>query len=533
MKKTLKHIAFTAVAVLLCTGCRQSEFDDNYYDPEKSVTATFEGLFTGFLYNHSYENRNTILPRYWNLYTFQVPMPARYAQVVGYTNSTGRYEQSTSYAQDRWGYFYNTYIAGFRSMERKMAELPAEEQKGYEPFMEVSKILLYDQAAQVIDMWGDIPFSEAGRIITESGQLRQPKFDSARELYSTFIDDLKRIADYLNTVDFVAAKKALFDRNDIFFNGDLEKWKLYANSLRLRLAMRISYADEDKAKTVAGEILDNASTYPVVSSVGQNLAIKAEGDVLRSVLNKHERGIRGGLIGVTAPGKMVNDVMAPAGDPRLEVLFSKNNAGNFVGVNETWADQRQADSAANGYFSRIDTATFAENDQFPGIIVTAAEISLFKAEALERWNIGAGTAKDAYEAGIRQSIDYYYDINAMNQNSDGTSFTAKTKPTEAAIASFLAHANIAYAGSAEEKLEKIATQQWANFGVIQAVLAWAEVRRTGYPKLNFPEDPSSTGSKMPPSRLLYPDSERSLNKGNYAQVAAQDRMDAKVFWHVK
>jgi len=533
MKKTLQYTALLAAMTLLFGGCRQSEFDDNYYDPEKSVTATFEGLFTGFLYNHSYENRNTILPRYWNLYTFQVPMPAKYAQVVGYTNSTGRYEQNTAYTEQRWEYFYNTYIAGFRSMEKKMTELPADEQKGYDPFMEVARILLYDQAAQLIDMWGDIPFTEAGRIITESGQLRSPKYDPAEELYNTFIDDLKRIADYLNAVDFSAAKKPQFDRHDIFFQGDLDKWKRYANSLRLRLAMRISYKDEDRAKTVVGEILNNAGTYPVVSSVAENLAIKAEGDVLRSVLNKHGQGIREGLIGVRAPGKMVNDLMAPAGDPRLEVLFSKNNAGDFVGVYETWNEKRQDDSTANEYFSRIDTATFAENDQFPGIIVTAAEISLFKAEALERWNIGTGTAQDAYEAGIRQSIDYYYAINAMNQNSNGTSFTAKTKPAEAAITAFLAHANIAYAGTAEQKLEKIASQQWVNFGVIQAVQAWAEVRRTGYPKLNFLEDPFSTGSKTPPNRLLYPNSERTLNKDNYAQVANKDRMDAKVFWHVK
>src|SRR5690606_34807750 len=116
-----------------------------------------------------------------------------------------------------------------------------------------------------------------------------------------------------------------------------------------------------------------------------------------------------------------------------KVLFSKNYAGKFIGVNEDWNENRQTDSIGKQYFSRVDSATFSRNDQFPGIIITAAEVSFFKAEALERWGIGTGTAKEAYESGIRQSIDYYYQINASNQNSDGTSYVAKVKPTASEI----------------------------------------------------------------------------------------------------
>lgn len=531
--KSIYIILLFTLFVNLNWSCKQSEFDNNYYDPEKSVSATLEGLFTGFLYNSSYENRNTILPRYWNLATFQIPMPAKYAQVIGYTNSSGSYEQSTAYAQQRWEYFYNTYVAGYRSMEKKMAELSSDDQTAYQPFMEVAKILLYDQAAQMIDMWGDIPFHETGKIIIDNGKLQNAKYDSGEELYNFFIEDLKRISEYLNSLDFDNSKKTLFDINDIFFQGDINKWKMYSNSLRLRLAMRISYKDENKAKAAVQEILSNASTYPIVSTVAQNIFIKAEGDVLRSILHKHEGGIRGGLLGRSAPGKMINDIMAPAQDPRLHVLFSKNNKGNFVGVNEDWNENVQTDSIGKNYFSRIDSATFGRNDQFPGIIITAAEVSFLKAEALERWGIGTGTAKDSYENGIKQSIEFYYNINAMNQNSDGTSYTPKAKPTAAQINSYVTNSKINYSGSLQDKLEKIATQQWINFGVIQAYHAWAEVRRTGYPILNFKEDASSPNSKKPPLRLLYPDSERQLNKDNYSAVAGNDKVDIKVFWHVK
>jgi len=222
--------------------------------------------------------------------------------------------------------------------------------------------------------------------------------------------------------------------------------------------------------------------------------------------------------------------MKPTQDPRLAVLFSKNSQGQYVGENEDWNQIRQSDSIANNYFSRIDSATFGKNDQFPGIIITAAEISFFKAEALERWGIGNGTAKDHYEAGITQSIENYYAINNLNQNSDGTSYVGKVKPTFTEITTFLNQPIIQYTGSMAEKLAKIGTQQWINYGIIQAYHAWAEVRRTGYPVLDFSEDTSSPNSKKPPFRLLYPSKERELNTKNYSAVADQDRVDIKIFW---
>lgn len=536
MKKITRYIlpiCLLFASITTIQSCKQKDFDENYYNPEKSVNATVEGLFTGFLYNNSFENRNPIFPRYWNLNTFQVPMPARYAQVVGFTNSPGRYDQGTTYAGQRWDYYYVTYIASYRSMQKKMATLSAEEQAAYKPFLEIANILLYDQTAQMVDMWGDIPFTESGKLILENGELIRGKYDSAEEIYDFILADLKRVSDYIKALQFDPAKKNLFNQNDIFFKGDLTKWALYANSLRLRLAMRISYKSEAKAKSVVQEIL-GGTTYPVIAGVTQNLQIAPNDDaVLRSIINKHEGGIRGGLNGRAAPGDMINKYMDPVADPRLNVLFSKNKLDKFAGMDPSGKEKDQDENLSNNNLSRIDSATFSRNDQFPGILITSAEISFFKAEALERWNIGTGTAKAAYEQGIRESITSYFNINAMNKNSDGTTYKPKTPPTEAEITQFLNQTAIAYSGTAAQKLEKIGIQQWINFGIIQAPQAWAEVRRTGYPKLNFAVDNSSPTNKIPPTRLLYPDAEKAQNTENYEAVKDKDRVDVKVFWHVK
>lgn len=532
MKKNFRYIGFAFLASLGVMSCSETDFEDNYYDPEKSVTASVEKLYTGLLYNNNLENRNTTFPRYWNLFTFQIPMLGTYSQTNGYTNGQKIYEQATAYNQDRWDYYYTAFISNYREMENHYNSIEdAEQKEQFRLFMETGKVHLYDQTSQMVDIWGDIPFSEAGGLITTGGDIIRPKYDKAEDIYMTMIDDLKNIADFLNSYEPIAFYKAAFDNADILNQGDIEKWKIYANSLRLRLAMRISYYDEAKAQAVVGEILNNPGTYPVVSNVDETVQFVARGEQLNYVLTHHGGGIKDATIGRTAPGYMVNDLMVPSMDPRLRVMFSENKNGDYVGVPNDWAGSRVTDSTQANYFSRLDTATYSRNDKFPGIIITAAEVSLFKAEAAERWSIG-GDAAENYEAGIRQSIAFLYHINNLNDNADGTNFVPEEAPTEEEIAAFLSSDIISYTGSMDEKLAKIGTQQWLNHGLMYAYHAWAEYRRTGYPALEFVEDPSSTQSTLPPLRLFYPETERTLNTENYNEVAAEDKVDVPIFWDV-
>jgi len=230
-----------------------------------------------------------------------------------------------------------------------------------------------------------------------------------------------------------------------------------------------------------------------------------------------------------APGKMVNEIMAPASDPRLPILFTTNYNGEYQGVPNTWNATRVADSVKNNYFSMWDSTTFTENNVFPGIIITAAEVQFIKAEAYERWS--GGNAKAAYEEGVKQSILFYWNINNTSKQKGDAFYGAKeSRPTDLAITTYLANPLVAYGTN---NLEKIATQKWIDLSVIQAHQAWAEYRRTKLPKLTFPTDASSVLSPNPPNRLLYPGTEASLNTANYETVKSSDNIATKVFWDVK
>lgn len=517
MKKLIISIPLLMIlSGVLVSGCKKSDFENNYNNPDASVTATVPSLYAGLFFNEK------VMPRYWNLYTFLIPLMGTYSQTAGYTNTGKVYEQPVNYTKDRWDYFYTNTIARYREIEKYYDNLTSDaDKKGYQLFLETARIFVYDQTAQMVDMWGSIPFSTAGQL-NAKGAISLASYDNAPDIYNNILTDLKRISDYLATVSPDPFYQTQLSAYDYLNKGSVTKWRKYCNSLILRLAMRISYQNEGAAKAAIQTILNNSTQYPVIETVDENIKIQASSTTSTlTVVNDMRNGFG---VNPFAPGKMVDTVMVPSGDPRLPIYFTTNKNGEYHGVPLTWNSTRVTDSTTANYFSRWDSTTFTENNLFPGIIMTAAEVSFLKAEAYERW--GGGSAKAAYENGIKQSIEFYVNIN---QKSDYTG-AKESMPSDAAIATFLANPLVAYGTN---NLEKIATQKWIDFNIMQANQAWAEWRRTKLPKLTFPTDPLSVLSPNVPTRLLYPSTEASLNSANYAAVKAGDNVNTKVFWDVK
>ncbi|MCU7548742.1 SusD/RagB family nutrient-binding outer membrane lipoprotein [Chitinophagaceae bacterium LB-8] len=518
MKKLIIYISFSLMAVVLFSGCKKSDFSENYYNPEKAVTADVPSLYAGLFKNE------TILPRYWNLYTFQVPVLGTYTQIAGYTNGSGVYEQPNNYTGDRWNDFYKNVMARYREIEKHYNALTsADDKEGYKLFLETAQVFVYDQATQIVDMWGDIPFSTAGGLNAE-GKIILPGYDNGESLYNTALTELKRISDYLATVTPNNFYLSQLKSTDYVNSGDLLKWRKYTNSVLLRLAMRISYKDEAKAKSIVQGLLANPTQYPLAEDVLDKITIQPNSPT-SSLAPADQKEIWNGFDVIPYPGaKMVNEIMVPTNDPRLPVYFTTNKNGVYNGVANTLTEAQVAEGATNFIFSRWDSTTFTYNHLLPGILVTPAEVNLLKAEAFERW--GGGSAKDAYEKGIRLSIAFWYGINNISDRVEDK----VEPPTEAAIMAYLAKPLVAYG---TDNLNKIATQKWINFTIMQAQIAWSEIRRTKLPVLSFPNDPTSVAAPNPPTRLLYPSAERTLNTANYNAVKDKDNTTTKLFWDVR
>lgn len=538
MKLKLKHIALALIGITTLGSCKK-ELEDRYNNPEASSQALIPSFFTSVL------NNNRIRPSYWEMRTFVLSQVGIYSQTTSYGMGNTIYQQNNSYVGQRWRDFYavtydtdnrqgNGINALYKQMEKTYAELPDAEKVNNEVFLNAAQIVRLDQASQMVDMWGDIPFSETGSLVTDS-KLSNGKFDDQRELYTYFIATLKTLGDYFRTATIPAVASATFGKQDIMLKGSANLWARYAYSLRLRLLMRIAEVDATTARTQILEMLANPTQYPLVDGAGVAQYTPASVDILLQPLTVRKNTQLSALTEGTnhfASDFLLNKTLLPVNDPRIPILFDKygTNAGtasfvpnaDYKAMPITFTAEEQSQNYQR--YSIMDSTTFLNNQELPGILMTASEVNFIKAEAFERW--GGGNARDSYELAIRQSIAFYYYLNRLNQ----LPHQSVPLPTTAEVDAFLARTGVSYTGTQQERLAKLYTQKWVHFGYLQSIQAWAEYRRTNYPQLTFVNSTLS-GFQTPPSRLLYPTIETQYNT-SYEAVKAKDTRDAKIFWDV-
>lgn len=533
MKKLIINISFVLVAATSLVSCKKA-LEDKFYNPEKARDASVPGLFTAML------NNDRVAAKYWNVRTFLCQMPGVYAQTSYFPNAISVYQQNDGYAQNYWDDFYATggngsgSMAQYRSMEVKFKTLSDAEKATQAIIMQAAKVVLIEQAAKMVDLWGDIPYSETGSLETSS-TIVNPKFDEQKALYTSFISDLTTAAAYFKA----NPTNKDFSKADILLKGDVNQWVRYANSLRLRLLMRISKVDEGTARTAVLDMLNNPSAFPLIDGGNNPSYNPGASDVLLQPLTNSTSDLRAAFMEGSwyATDYMLNTVMLPANDPRIPVIYDKY--GRIVKIDKkdvfvpnktykampvTMIASEQETKFAD--YSVLDSATFLFNQKLPGIVITASEVNFLKAEAFERWGSSA-SAQTAYGNALRQSVTFYYYLNNLNQ---GGGYVNVQAPDAAAIDTWVNTSSAAYTGTSANKLANIYTQKWVHLGVLQSTEAWSEYRRTGFPVLTFPADGKLSGFDTPPNRLIYPGKEKILNAANYQAVQAKDTRKTKIFW---
>lgn len=526
MKKTFSIL--TMAVLLISSSCQKSDFADAYKDPSKIAQSTVEKQFAGYM-NATLQ---PVLPSYWNYFVVLRTTLQYYNQAVGWVNASGQYVPGAAAINDRWNNFYGS-LAQYRELEKIYNALSADDQKNYRVFMLAAKIYFYDQTQKVVDLHGDIPFSKAGMLSTNSGDYMKSfaPYDGAEKIYTTMLDELKTVADELATINVNAGILVGFKNQDIVNKGDVMKWRKYCNSLRIRMLVRAgeSTAFSARAASEITAIASNPTAYPVIASNADNVEIKVLD--LNTPLNSN--GFRTGLEdwnGNMASKPMIEHMKTNT-DPRLRVVFEPglNAAGVYEGVDPTAASSVQDALIAGGKIAMYNRTTLSRNQYFPGVLMNAAEVSFLVAEALTRAGNNAA-AKTAYEKGIAESVNQYYAFRALSKDATAPAIAA-LNPTE--ITAYLAKPGVAWdnATTPAQRLQLIMAQKWLHMNVVQPVELWSEVRRLD-PNLTFWVDASVAQSK-PPVRWLYPGGEQIYNKENYAAVSGKDNLTTKIFWDIR
>ncbi len=520
---------FTLVLTLTFTSCEVSDFAGAYTDPSKIAISSVEKQFTGFLFT----NRNFVLPDYRNYFVVLRITSNRYNQTVGWVNGENQYVPGSAAIEDKWSNFYQT-LAQYREFEKIYTAAPAAEQADKRIYMIAATTYLYDDLQKMVDLHGDVPFIEAGRLSQNGGDYGKsyPKYDKAEDLYKKMLDDLKSYADELSTLSIKTGISAGFRTQDYILKGDVVAWRRYVNSLRLRMLTRVSLtsAFSARSKTELSEILGNSTKFPIVTTNAQNVQITVFD--LNSPIRS--TGFRSGLEdwNGNVASKAIIDHLNSNSDPRLRFLFEPGTAakGIYTGLNQLDNESKQTIDIASNTISIYNRSTLSRNQFFPGVIINAAEVSLLAAE----YYLGAGDdakAKDNYENSIRQSAEFY---NAMRKLSNDNTVAAPADITPAEITSYLQKdaINWAKASNAAAKINLIATQKWIHFNVVQAYENWSENRRLDALNLKFWVD-NSNNQKTPPIRWYYPGAEQNFNGPSYGVVKANDKLDTKIFWDLK
>ncbi len=418
----------------------------------------------------------------------------RLANYLEHFAASVEFERIDRYEMGSNSGYWNT-LYGLLSDIRSMQEL-AGENEAYLAVGDIMKCFLY---SQLTDMWGDIPYSESVQGIDNNFT---PKYDTQQSIYTDpetgILTVLKKAAATLESTNSAI-------KGDVMFNGNLQKWVRFANSLRLRYLMRISnrLSDFSEMQSLAGS-----------GKLMQSNADNALVSYLPAAPNQWPMATAS--LGLYQEHRMtltVDSVLTLWNDPRISVLYKPTqlsvNAGNpdFKGLMNGQNRETISEKGINLNDISLFGAAFRDvPDGVDAQFMQYAEVQFILAEAAEKGFI-SGDAATYYENGIKASFEYY----------------GVTLP-----AGYLDQETVRLDG--DQNQVKIMTQKWLSLINIGHE-AWFDIRRTGLPVLTAGPDNLNDG--VYPVRYLYPESEQATNSANYKEASGRiggDNINSKCWW---
>jgi hypothetical protein len=526
MKKII--ILLTLVLMIGISACQKDKFAEYYKAPSTVDQTTVEKQFSGAIA----ATLDYTMYKYWNYFVVLQNTALHYTQAVSWVNFAKQYEPGAAAIGDRWSSFYG-FVAQYKELLKVYSETSASDQTDKRIYIIAATIFYYDQTQKVVDLHGDIPWSEAGLLSTNSGDYNASyaKYDDASGIYTKMLDDLKGFSDELNSITISDPVAGAFQNQDFINNGNLDLWKKYCNSLRIRMLMRVSGVSsfQSRANSEIATILGNPSSYPVCVTNDDNIMID-----VRTLSSSVSSNVYDGLIGWgnnDHANKGMIDNMVANGDPRLRAIFQPGalSAPVYLGLDPMMNEDLQAQYFEIDTIARYNYSTISKNKMLPGLLVTAAATQLLIADYYVNVAPNDAAAKVAYETGILASIDFYYYLRSISDNSE-----TGVDPTNDTEKNAYLNSDMAWskATTVADKNNIIATQKWINYSVLEPLESWAEVRRTNLPSFSFVVDNSSSLAPLPPARWTYPSNESTYNTANYDAVRANDNLSTKIFWDV-
>ena len=366
---------------------------------------------------------------------------------------------------------------------------------------------------RLTDMYGDIPYSEANI----GSAFGQPKFDTQEAIYQSFIDDLTSAIDNIDVnVDEVGSA-------DILFNGDMNKWKKFGNSILLRIAMRISNVNPELAKSIGQKAIENG----VMTSNADMAYITFSGS---SINGPNANGISEVFQnqGITAHMLRYSDefvnLIINNDDPREDILIetylSDGAIDNSVGSGNHLGRPNGINPGNDDFVFAQPTRDIMVTHNAPAIYMSFAEVEFLRAEAIVKgWVMG--DAQAAYESGVFAACKHLSLYANAPEIADGD------------IVDYLEENDVEW--DEDDAIELINTQKWIAL-LFDGFEAYANYRRCGYPDITPGLSDGESNGEVP-RRLRYPNGEKVNNEANYNEAVSRlsdgDVVTSRMWWDVE
>ena len=505
---------FVLASATLLSGCTKN-YPELNTDPTRLTTLNsgdVKGLFTNAEYMAMYSGRSSA--EYQYAQGFFADLFAQYSAITATFDPTDRYNISQDWIQEQW---IATYTKSLPPLMAILKETKTPETRALNSIARIWKVFIMHRAT---DYYGPVPYSRIGSDSTVIS------YDSQKSIYMDLFKELKEATDVLKT----NLGQPSYGDKDVIFNGNNAKWLKFANTLRLRLALRISDVEPAMAKleaeaAVAGgtmtELSDDA--YLKVSGVNYN------GYNRQSGWNEFRMSAT------------MESVLGGYDDPRLSKYWAPAvNTGKYAGVRngmnvaEIVAPANDPDNTSGPSDALLPGSMF----KTPSTVMYTAEAYFLRAEgALNGWNMG-GTAESFYEKGIEMSLRTW----GIADDALINDYIKRTSLPKAPGGYFntpaLTDIPVKFASVPEKQREQIQTQKWIAL-FPEGHEAWASIRRSGYPKL-YPlihSDNPDVPANMVIRRIPFLSYDRDRNgaavKAAEALLGGPDNASTRLWWDIK
>lgn len=407
----------------------------------------------------------------------------------------------------------------------------------------IARIMKAWTFARCTDVYGDIPYFES--CLPISDVLYQPKYDPQKDIYTDIFKELKE------AVVQLSADADSYGRADILYNGDIDKWTKFANSLRLRLALRVRYADSQMAQDNISDLTEE----DLITESIDNAVVYTNSEYPEFMDDQYSDLVeRGEIVVKRVIAKTMLDILNYNDDPRTKIFADTAKAtfqsfgyrgnpllgqcpvqqGYAYGKESVsrWSDLLWVEQSARSLYKASETYFTLAETALIGLKGSPADAQAYYQKGIE---IAMANAKDFYELCVPQLPEVISLFRPESTDEEIAEQIAHKEITQDQIDNFISTSPVVtLSGTEEEQLEQIINQK------IVALFpdeyeGWAEYRRTGYPRILIGDDSDDLHGQIP-RRMPWPTNEQTLNGDEYEKALAtiggegKDNKLTKMWW---